>query len=142
METKGLWSPVVLCSGSTCLEQPSSPHLTQQLPPAVQNFSSNLPPHFRHSSSLQQFRISLQTFLPTSDTVAPSNSSKLHFKPSSPHQTTAVLPPSTKLLLKPFSSLLPSPGCLNPHTGNLSVKGRGVKEFGEIGRERGRGKIK
>ena len=29
METQGLWSLVILCSGASCLEQPSSPPLTQ-----------------------------------------------------------------------------------------------------------------
>ena len=38
METQGLWSPVVLCSGAPCLEQSSSPHPTQLLPLTVQNF--------------------------------------------------------------------------------------------------------
>ena len=38
METQGLWSPVVLCSGAPCLKQSSSPHPTQLLPRTVQNF--------------------------------------------------------------------------------------------------------
>ena len=38
METQGLWSPVVLCSGAPCLEQSSSLHPTQLLPLTVQNF--------------------------------------------------------------------------------------------------------
>ena len=46
METQGLWSPVVLCSGAPCLEQSSSSHPTQLLPLTVQNFPQNLPRHF------------------------------------------------------------------------------------------------
>ena len=39
METQGLWSLLVLCSGTACLEQPFSPHPTRQFPFTVQNFS-------------------------------------------------------------------------------------------------------
>ena len=45
METQGLWSPVVVCSGA-CLEQSSSPHPTQLLPLTVQNFPEDLSLHF------------------------------------------------------------------------------------------------
>jgi len=38
METYGLWLPVVLCSGSPCLEQPSCSHPTLQFSLTVQNF--------------------------------------------------------------------------------------------------------
>ena len=45
METQGLWSPVVLCSSTLWLRQPSSSHPTQQFPLTVQN-SLNLSLHF------------------------------------------------------------------------------------------------
>ena len=38
VETQGLWSPVVFCSGAPCLKQSSSPHPTQLLRLTVQNF--------------------------------------------------------------------------------------------------------
>ena len=47
METEGLWLPVVLCSGSPCLKQPSCSHI-------------------RLCTSLSQFKTSLKPFLFTS----------------------------------------------------------------------------